>query len=74
MAARKATTEVERMTLKQLSEYTGLSEKHLRATLRRKSVSGHAKFGRWGSAEEGYLLTAEDTLILKALKRDSITE
>lgn len=51
-----------RMTIKEITEETGTSGKTLRAYLRRNATrQAEAKGSRWGTAKEGYSLTAKLT-------------
>ena len=51
-----------RMTIKEITEATGTSGKTLRAYLRRNATrQAEAKGSRWGTAKEGYSLTAKLT-------------
>lgn len=56
------TTTSTRLTIKEIEAATGTSGKTLRAYLRRNATrQAEAKGSRWGSAKEGYSLTAKLT-------------
>jgi len=69
MAASKQ-AQAENLSVKQIAERTGLSEKHVRATLRKRFTrSIEMKNARWGNAENGYVVGEDATAYFLARKQ-----